>query len=168
VDLTAAEGGAQNMALQLDVADSHQGNPPVATADFINVDTSIWPGNTVDDVLLLEGTVQSNVFVESALSGTQALGKATLFLSVDPTKGKWGFSLNSDWFVSEFGDAADMRIDWVIEGPYDYGTTDKGAGFIRSNDEGGTAVVIPEPLTMLSIFLGVSGLGGYIRRRMAA
>ena len=56
---------------------------------------------------------------------------------------------------------ADIRLDFTNKVPGPVGTD----WLLRSNDPGEMVVAIPEPMTMLGVFMGVGGLAGYIRRR---
>jgi len=60
-------------------------------------------------------------------------------------------------------DGADMKFQFTTDPSFTWPGTD---WLVGSNDPI-KADVIPEPLTMLGVFLGVSGLGGYLRRRFA-
>ena len=67
----------------------------------------------------------------------------------------WG---TTPGLVSLNGTPSDVWFNWTI-------TNSTQGWTAQSQDNGGAAFIIPEPITMLGLFLGVGGLGGYLRRR---
>lgn len=73
--------------------------------------------------------------------------------------GVWDLTWGSDpELVSLNGTPSDVWFNWTITNSTENWTA-------QSQDNGGAANVVPEPITMLGLFLGVSGVGGYLRRR---
>lgn len=62
------------------------------------------------------------------------------------------------------GYTADLRISGRITNT----SSPTGDAWLAGTNDPVFGSYVPEPLTMLGVFLGVSGLGGYIRRRLAA
>ena len=101
-------------------------------------------------------------------------GGATLFAEV--TGGDLGGlpfpHIDSNFFISSIpGVTADVRVELDTElnnpnllGPA--GWTPVGNWTVTSNDESEAIYIVPEPLTMLGMFLGLGGLGRYLRRRL--
>ncbi len=82
-------------------------------------------------------------------------GQTTTYLDV--TSGAWA-NLFIDWWSPITGVVpSDIQQVWTI------GTTST-ARWIGSEDTG-RAFIIPEPMTMLGVCMGIGGLGAYIRRR---
>lgn len=75
--------------------------------------------------------------------------------------GLWNPILGAtDELLTPSGDPSNIWFQWTL-------INSTRGWAVKSNDAGGT-FAIPEPLTMLGLFLGVTGLGGYIRRRTVA
>ena len=82
------------------------------------------------------------------------------------------FNLNlsgHDWSA----DLADNRVSLMMTGPQDL-SHECGWIYVAGTGNGPTLAVeyttdgvIPEPVTMAGLLIGITGLGGYIRRRMA-
>jgi len=93
-------------------------------------------------------------------------GETTVYLDVDPDEGRWGQYFQNWWGDPPFLAGDDGRSDiwqtWNIGDPVQYGN-----GWVGSEDSG-RAYIVPEPITMLGVFLGVSSLTGYIRKRRMA
>jgi len=73
----------------------------------------------------------------------------------------WGTSALVDPFTDDFGNKADLKMT------FDSHSGTQGWA-VNSTDSGGLGFVVPEPMTMLCVFLSIGGLGGYIRRRRMA
>jgi len=111
-------------------------------------------------------TVTQSVYTLAASNPLQGSGSANEFLNV--TGGTQFKLFDSNIFYplkSGFTLNADVRID-TNESP----NTVTGDWLLRSNDpiQADIPGGIPEPLTMIGVFLGVGGLGRYLRRRLAA
>ncbi len=110
---------------------------------------------------LLTGESRFFEFTTDAFANFTFEGSTTAYFDIDPNDpdgGVW----NSTWGQSDFyttpdGDTADLFFSWNLL----VGTDGWAANSI---DDGGVYVV-PEPVTMLSLFGGVAGLGAYIRKR---
>jgi len=93
-----------------------------------------------------------------------------------------GDLLNS-WSYDYLGLSAGSQVTLYIDNTYKIDVTPLGLSQVKMNNWSGDApweqnprdvmaqfdiTVIPEPLTMLGVFAGVAGLGGYIRKRRMA
>ena len=119
-------------------------------------------------VKLLTGTSTEFRFTGSANSSDGTFDGQTLTYwdinendSTGLWNANWGASSKIDPFIDDFGNKADMKLT------FDSHSGTQGWA-INSTDSGGVGFVVPEPLTMLGVFLGIGGLGGYIRRRRMA
>lgn len=84
-------------------------------------------------------------------------GATQVYLTVD--SGAWDPFLQDGFYTAPNGDPSAIKQEWQIGSgsTLDWvGSTDTAKGY-----------VIPEPMTMIGLFLAVGGIGGYIRRRMA-
>ena len=94
-------------------------------------------------------------------------GYGTSMQFLDITGGAWApwWEVKDYYFgTSDFRFGTSQYGDLFVESdvvPYDAGLTD----WIVTSDDPGRGNVVPEPLTMAGVFLGLGGLGGYIRRR---
>lgn len=70
---------------------------------------------------------------------------------------------DSDWWTAPDGSKADMWQSWNIGDPFVFDN-----GWTGSEDSGRFYQPVPEPVTMLGLFLAVGSLGGYIRKRQMA
>lgn len=79
-----------------------------------------------------------------------------------PGKGLHNALFNSNYYVGPGpaggGANADLYLKMTTSYPGDYDWT------ISSDDDIG-AIAIPEPITVMAVFLGISSLGGYVRKR---
>ena len=89
-------------------------------------------------------------------------GETNVYLDVDPSAGRWGGYFQDWWDDPTPSGRSDIWQTWNIGDPVQYGN-----GWIGSEDSG-RAFIIPEPMTMLGVFLGVSSLTGYLRKRRMA
>jgi hypothetical protein len=80
--------------------------------------------------------------------------------------GSQNFVANTDYFTNGALAPADVFLNMTtdLNNPTN---TPGGFDWTVTNDDDVTGYAIPEPLTMLGLFLGVSGLGGYVRKRLA-
>jgi hypothetical protein len=90
-------------------------------------------------------------------------GDSVSYWDIDETdasglwNGSWGLS---NFFTDPDGNTADIYTSWELIAGTTWDTV--------SRDFGGVNVVVPEPVTMLGMFLAVGSLGGYIRKRRMA
>ena len=90
-------------------------------------------------------------------------GNAEIYFDIDENDATgswndlWGVGA---WFTDPDGDTADWRMSFTLEP----GTL----GWLTHSSDPGGLYSIPEPVTMLGVFLGVSSLTGYLRRRKRA
>lgn len=75
-----------------------------------------------------------------------------------PGKGVLNDLLDSDFYVGTAGQRADLYLKMTTSFP---GSVD----WTLTSDDDVAGIAVPEPITVLAVFLGVSGLGGYVRRR---
>lgn len=116
--------------------------------------------------LLLDGNATYERFIGTQLSSTPLVfdGQTVVYVDI-PTVGAgiWDkFVGDGKYFTDPLGNKADLKLTNDI---------DPGADgwAVNSHDDGGfTFQLVPEPLTMLGVLLGVGGLGKYIRRRFQA
>ena len=81
-----------------------------------------------------------------------------------PGKGVMNDLLDSNLYAgvgSNAGQTADLFLKMTTYAP-------GGNGWILGSNDDLAGAAIPEPVTVLAVFLGVSGLGGYIRKRTRA
>lgn len=123
-----------------------------------------WVKDTGDN-LLVEGSGSWFRFLgdtDDPDGSNLPVGTTDVYLDVDPTKGKWG-PLVQDWWddpaSADGSGRSDIWQTWNIGKPTPYAN-----GWVGSEDSG-RAYIIPEPMTMLGLFLGVSSLTGYLRKR---
>lgn len=140
---------------------------PFVAANHTSDDTYVgWTDATAltGATLLLEGT--SDYFAATAvIDGTgHVVGNpdnATVAYFDIPAGGAglWNPILGaSDELLTPGGTPTNLYFQWTI------GNSSNG-WVAKSDDVGGAVATIPEPLTMLGLFLGVGGVGGYLRRR---
>jgi hypothetical protein len=104
----------------------------------------------------------------------------------DPNPAVWGeadpvldYEMGSDQLANARTTQTFVAIDYVADGPisaveHDLATALRANGtgweFLSTSQQGNldTTVIVPEPLTMIALFGGVAGLGGYIRKRRMA
>jgi len=135
--------------------------------DRVNPDT--FPGWNDSGTLLVTGTEYSNTF--NGTTGVGPIGSGDVYLNCDAT-GTWGpLLVNGNWWINNdgndllgnpLGGNSDIWQTWH----FNAGQNQIGP-WIWSQDSG-EAFVVPEPLTMLGVCLGITGLGGYIRNRKLA
>jgi hypothetical protein len=89
-------------------------------------------------------------------------GNTEVLFSAD--SGAWIIPLTTyfdDWWEAPSGEMADVWQSWNIGDPYVLSN-----GWTGSEDSGRFYyVVVPEPITMLGVFLGIGGLTNYMRKR---
>jgi hypothetical protein len=100
----------------------------------------------------------------------ELVANALTYLEVDNSVGESAFLFDNDPFDMPAANAADL-------GPMGYDTTADMFGSFKADLTGVTsdwllrsndpikAVYTPEPVTMLGLFMGLGGIGAYIRRR---
>lgn len=139
-----------------------------------SLDTSVPANRTAQDAFsgwtnlsgatpLLSGTTTYMSFTTFTTGGP--LGSASLWASVNPTWGSWSPLWDTNMFTANNsalnyvpnGDS-DMYMQWTLD------VQVAADGALVSSDLG-KADMIPEPVTMLGLMLGVGGLAGYIRKR---
>jgi hypothetical protein len=109
-----------------------------------------WPTGA-PGTLLLSGKTDVFEFTSSSFAQNGGgYGVSDVFASV--TGGAW-----SDWDTNTQLYGSDLYLNWTFANVYEKNS-------LVSSDYGYGAG-IPEPLTMLGLFLGVGSLGGYLRRR---
>lgn len=117
--------------------------------------------------LLLSGisTFQRFIGTQTGLGPFLFDGQTVVYFDVSPDAnfGIWNpLIAGGNYFTDPLGNIADIKMTYDIDPG-----TDGWA--LNSHDDGGLLVQgIPEPLTMAGLFLGVGGVGRYIRRRMKA
>lgn len=94
------------------------------------------------------GSGDSDLFY-SVIGGDQALRWDTNFFT--PTRASGAEFMRADFRVHT------TNAPVVPSGPFDW--------LLQSSDPVTAAVVVPEPITMIGAFLGISGIGAYIRKR---
>jgi len=110
--------------------------------------------------LMVTGVSTEFQFI-GTLSGAAFGGQTETYFDVDENgpglwDAAWGSTLGLLSLVD--GVPSDAYFSWDMQGPSLRGWS------VSSTDLGGVTV-IPEPLTMLGVMLGVGSLGGYLRRR---
>jgi len=138
-----------------------------------------WVGPSVGGTLLAEAT---NAFYHSSYGYNPATGHLlstipgsggqssfnTTYWQLDETQTTlpWNVYFGTNGIRNDFQDPAGNQADVY----FTWGLQDSPQGWTaKSQDFGGTdSLVVPEPLTFVGAFLGITGLGGYIRRRMHA
>lgn len=122
-----------------------------------------WAGAVPGEVLLATGTsnfFQSTVVVDAAGQiVSNSLDASTVYFDV--TGGPWGAAWNSNALKTPDGVATDLWFQWTLD-------VGQRNWTVHSNDIGGALAVVPEPVTIMGVVLGLGGLGGYIRRRFQA
>jgi len=122
--------------------------------------------NDATMVPLLRATSKTWLFQTQAVAPGFAYvtGTTSIYWNIDSTD--TDFLWNSTWGDTGIfddpigGGKADLWIQVDI-------VQDNKKWFVKSNDDGGASVV-PEPMTVLGVFMGVAGLGGYLRKRRTA
>lgn len=173
VDLYAVDASAIDGALVGAAKDS------VNLADYVSASRTAadkyvgWTGNTIGGTLLVSGVNdyhQSTVVVDASgniLSNSK--DATTAYFTINPG-GYWnGVNpatglpyLDSNALIPPTGlPADDLWFQWTLD-------TGQRGWTVHSDDIGGAFNSVPEPLTMLGVFLGVGGMGGYLRRRSKA
>jgi hypothetical protein len=80
------------------------------------------------------------------------------------TGGAWDPVLDDTFWTAPNGSNATLKATWDISGITNTPVSGSGIPWVNSSDLN-KGSVIPEPITMLGLLLGVGGLGGYLRRR---
>jgi len=133
-----------------------------------------WVGPSVGGTLLLTGTSTyfHTTFQVEQDTGQINNGVTNCYFDVpaDPTNNTaWNNMWNTGQLLSSFdnqapagttGVVSDVWLNWTIN-------NSTNNWDVYSKDFGG-ADIIPEPLTMLGLFLSIGGVAGYIRRRRMA
>lgn len=126
------------------------------------------PGAT----LVLEGGLLNakDEFNFTSSQGAGGFGTSNLYASLDPTSPAiWNQFWDTNMINPDVGPAplgppaatnSDVYMNWTVGGIFDNGS-------LVSTDFG-YANVVPEPLTMLTLFGSIGLLGGYIRKRRAS
>lgn len=128
-------------------------------------DTQSTYGNWVDSgdatkELLLKGVATFFRFEgDFILPGGFFQGNTTVYINIDPNEGAWGSVLTEAGPLLTDPDGNQAHL-WAS---FDLVQSNKD-WTAKSNDDGGFHV-IPEPMTMLGVGMGILGLGGYIRKR---
>lgn len=114
-------------------------------------------------VLLLTGTTTEQIFLGTINANGVAGGSNTYFDINGAGPGLWDAAWGSNPGLVSFANnvPSDMWFNWTVSNSL------RGWG-AQSQDNGGVANVIPEPITILGLLLGVGSVGGYIRRRTRA
>jgi len=160
-------------------------DPTLGSGGRIGFDDYTGIGQDASAVLVIDAT--STAGVAKIVGSVSPAGQIADFTTSDPNTGggygtskqfidiiggAWQYLPPLMWEVEPnyFG-TRDLRFgssgegDLFIESdvvPYDAGLTD---WVVTSDDPGRGYQVIPEPMTMLGVFMGIGGLAGYIRRR---
>ena len=167
--------------------DPSQGSSGRVMAGMVYLDKYTGIGYQADGTPLpgafLEGTAYTEPGYFGSLAATEVIseftplggtavvtGTSDMFLTMDHSSeilfrnGGW---LDEDVFHPTKGDPgefnwSDLRLHVTTaphlpEGDYDW--------LFTSSDPLTGAVMIPEPMTMLGVFMGISGLAGYVRKR---
>ncbi len=151
--------------------DPSQSGSPMPTARTADDEFPGWFDDTTDPLILsaeleyfrYQGSTVVNPQGEPVFDG-QTEVVADLQLGKN---GSWD-DMFANWWDSPdatpatFDPTGDMWQSWNIGDPFTYGN-----GWTGSEDSG-RAYIIPEPMTMLGVFLGVSSLTGYLRKRRMA
>ena len=138
-----------------------------------------WTYNGTDDNLANDGPPPLDwPELQFQISGARGM-------SIDGDSGSLtqGGLLRTNWEYDYLGLSAGPMVTFYIDNTYKIDVTPLGLPEKKINNWSGNppwtqtsrdvmakfdVTVIPEPLTMLGVFLGVSGLAGYIRRRKLA
>jgi len=147
--------------------------PPPYVADKTAKDFKVVPGTSIDDILNLSTSLKHNWDI-FGLSDPGFFGKDVASPAADPD---YGNPEVSGWVY-------DVMYEFEIDAGALAGVNLYGGDFIEiihasPNKIGGNKVryfepgpagtpPIPEPLTLLGVLIGVTGLRGYLRRRVAA
>ena len=131
-----------------------------------------FPGwfDRTDDELLLTGRTGYFRYQGNFIPGVPPIvdGQTELLFTVEggSLSGIPGNPLFADWWTHPKGAANPETFEiwqsWNIGDPYTVSNN-----WIGSEDSG-RFYIIPEPMTMLGVFLGVSSLTGYLRKRRMA
>jgi len=136
------------------------------------------PNTTSGATFLMHGTSQYNQFIGQATAALKFDGLTNIYFDVDPnfvnpltgTTGAWASIAQSNHFPTPKIFAGDPDPNAHLSDIF-LTFTDQASqqGWDTfSSDQGGWAnAAVPEPLTMIGLFLGVGGLGRYLRRRFA-
>jgi len=115
-----------------------------------------WPMGS--GTLVLSGTADSFNFSGSLLATSGGgFGSSDVFISVNTGAGQgiWGPSWDTN---TQLG--SDLYLNWTVANVFENNS-------LVSSDFG-YGDVIPEPVTLLGVFIGVAGLGNYLRKRRVA
>ena len=134
--------------------------PPSSDADTARTDENRYTG-------WVDGTGTKLLYAESVFfeftSSAQAPGvegEATVYLDVDPlaTEWAWNYCVGSKNWYDWAKPGADMYVSWRTS------ATELDGWTVETSDEisGGQ---IPEPLSLAGLFMGVCGIGTYLRKR---
>jgi hypothetical protein len=143
---------------------------PFSAADHTADDTYVgWTDATAltGAVLLLEGEsdyFQSTVVVDpsGAVVGSSLDATTAYFDIPENGAGLWNpYFGATDQLLTPTGTPTNLWFQWTLGNSVNGWT-------VKSDDVGGAVAVVPEPLTMLGMFLGIGSVGGYLRRRNRA
>ncbi len=144
------------------------GNPAVSAllqpADRTDADEFDNWFDRDNDELFFGGSVDYFRFTGDAVNPTDFDGQTEVLISFTrgtQTAGIWGVDAGN-WWTAPDGNSADMWQSWNIGDPFVFSN-----GWTGSEDTGRFFMPVPEPITMIGIFLGVSSLVGYSRKRFA-
>jgi len=150
----------QTSGLQFDLYDRSLASDPLSP--FLNgmdpnqrSGLNVFPGWTGSASELAVSGISTYFLFTGNASAIPPGGQTTTYFDVDPNAGKWG-GLFVDWW-SPLVANSDIQQVWTV------GTT-YTSRWIGSEDTG-RAFIIPEPLTMAGVFMSISGLGAYLRKR---
>jgi hypothetical protein len=106
-----------------------------------------------------------NTVVGSVIPSSNGFsGQADSYASVDTSiTGLWTEQLNSNWFLTQFGDLRDIRFknSYNSNSAWNAGPNILGARI----DDPGQAVALPEPGALSLMGLTLAGMGAVLRRR---
>lgn len=114
-------------------------------------------------VQLLSGVTTEQLFL-GTINVSGVAGSSNTYFDINAAgPGIWDLAWGANPGLLSFQNSvpSDMWFNWTI-------SNSQRGWASQSQDNGGVANVIPEPVTMLGLLLGVGGVGGYIRRRRMA
>lgn len=149
-----------NALPDVDALPTGSGGDRQSQTRYANWIDSFQDGVGATGVQLLGGTSTAFSFAGINLGTFQ--GSNTMYLDVDENVGVWGERMNVEWWDNVPGiPVSDIRMTWQTD------NTNYMNWAVSSTDEAGLWVV-PEPMTLLAVFLGSGSLAGYVRKRRRA
>lgn len=152
---------SSNGQLDVFVVDGFPGNPAIAgnldPTDRTDPDEFANWFDRNNDELFVGGTIDYFRFTGDSVNPTNFNGQSEVLANF--TRGSQYPNVDGNWWTAPNGVAADMWQSWNIGDPFIFSN-----GWTGSEDTGRFNVV-PEPVTMLGMFLGIGGLTSYIRKR---